>query len=71
MSKNKSSIDVTQTSKNENNFWDNATLEAEKQIQEAKKKIANLKHSIETFKFLRESDEPFLSGDTSQNEAKT
>lgn len=71
MSKRKASTDVIQTSKIENNFWDNATLEAEKQIEEAKKKIANLKRSIESFKILRESGEPFFSEDTGQNEAKT
>jgi hypothetical protein len=43
-------------------------LEAEKQIQDAKKKIANLKRSIESFKILRESNEPFLSA---ENEVKT
>jgi hypothetical protein len=71
MSKTKSSTDFIQMSKNENNFWDEATLEAEKQIEEAKKKIKILKNSIESFKILRESGEPFLSGDTGQNEAKS
>ncbi len=68
MSKIKSSKSFTQVSKSENTFWDSAILEAEKQIQDAKKKIANLKRSIESFKILRESNEPFLSA---ENEVKT
>lgn len=71
MSKKIASKEFTQMSKNEDNFWDKAILEAEKQIQDAKKKITNLKRSIESFKILRESGEPFLSGEASQNEAKT
>lgn len=71
MSKTKSSKDVAHMSKTENNFWDKAILEAENQIKEAKKKIANLKKSIETFKDFRESGEPFLGGNSEQNEAKS
>jgi hypothetical protein len=61
MSKIKSNENFIQMSKNESNLWDNAILEAEKQIQDARKKITHLKRSIESFKILRESDEPFLS----------
>ncbi len=71
MSKKKASTDFTQMSKTEDNFWENAISEAEKQIQEAKNKIKNLKNSIESFKILRESGEPFLSGNTGQNEVKS
>jgi hypothetical protein len=45
-------------------------LEAEKQIQDARRKITHLKRSIESFKYLRESDEPFLSAEKAEKVSK-
>ncbi|HEX8889363.1 MAG TPA: hypothetical protein VF779_09300 [Pyrinomonadaceae bacterium] len=39
--------------------WEGAILEAEKQIQEAKQRIATLKFTIKTFEHLKESGAPF------------
>ncbi len=59
MSKINTRGNVTQTSKNENSFWDTAISDAEKQIQDAKYKITHLKRAIESFRILRDSGEPF------------
>jgi predicted translin family RNA/ssDNA-binding protein len=39
--------------------WDGAISEAERQIKEAKQKIATLKFRIKTFEHLKESGAPF------------
>lgn len=71
MSKRKASKSFTQMSKNENNFWDMAISEAEKQIQDAKNKITNLKNSIQTFKEFRENGAPFPGQNLGENEVKS
>ncbi len=69
MSKKKSNHSFTQTSKNENT-WDLAISDAEKQIQEAKTKIAHLKRAIKSFEILRDTGAPFPAENTSRNEVQ-
>ena len=51
-------------------LWDEAIYDAEKQIEEAQRKIANLKRGINAFKERRDNGEPFPSGDQRQSVAE-
>lgn len=48
--------------------WDSAVSEAERQIQEAKDKIARLRRAITVFREFCESGEPFPGESTTQPE---
>jgi hypothetical protein len=39
--------------------WDRAIIDAEAMIQDWQKRVANLKRSVETFKYLRDSGQSF------------
>lgn len=52
------------------NFWDIAIYDAEKQVEDAKRTIAHLNKSIESFRILRDKGEPFPIQNMSENEVK-
>ena len=58
MSKEKATIIFTHPCKSQDK-WDIAISDAEKKIQDGKKKIARLRESIRAFRELRDSGDPF------------